>query len=198
MPGDRLSERLKKAKAADPKPTWIRQPEILLCPNVPKPLYGVAPRKVLGDKWWEETRQAAYASTDYHCIACGVHRSNAFYRQWLEGHELYRIDYAKGRMVYVRTVPLCSYCHAYIHDGRLRAMLDKGEITQGHYAAVIQYGDRVLREAGLKRLAYNDRDSSIWLNGVADWSKWRLCIDRRKFKPLYKDLAAWNKEFGGA
>jgi len=72
---------------------WKLRPEVLLCPNVPKPMHGLAPRVVLGSAWWDETRQRAYRSTNYHCIACGVSRERAKYHQWMEGHELYSINY---------------------------------------------------------------------------------------------------------
>lgn len=60
-------------------------PSILLHGNIPKPMHGTAPRVVLGQAWWNKERQAAYASTNYCCEACGVSKWEAQYHQWLEG-----------------------------------------------------------------------------------------------------------------
>src|SRR5678815_897106 len=95
-----LSERLNRVKPRPPCPVKLR-PEILLQQQIPQPMHGVAPRTVLGDKWWNAERTAAYKSTAFHCLACGVHKSCAEYHKWLEAHEQYEIDYLLGRMTYL-------------------------------------------------------------------------------------------------
>lgn len=174
---------------------WKAEPSLLLCPNVPKPMHGLAPRVVLGQPWWNKERRAAYESTNFHCAACGVHQYDAKSRQWLEGHEWYDIDYRRGLMTYVRTVPLCNYCHNYIHDGRMKALLDAGKLHHSKYAAILQHGDRILREAGLSKAHRIDRDEAMKkmiLNGeVADWSKWHLVIGRTRYKGLFDSLQEW-------
>lgn len=178
---------------------WARRPEVLLSPNIPRPMHGVAPREVLGAKWWNETRQAAYRSTAYHCIACGVVKYQAKCRQWLEGHELYAIDYEKGRMTYLETVPLCHFCHNYIHDGRLNSLLEQGKIMHQKFTAILQHGDSVLLAAGLKRLSHGDREAAVRelviLGQVKEWSKWRLVVNGRVFPPKYKSAEAQQKEY---
>jgi len=179
---DRLREALKNRQPA----VWKQRPEILLCPQIPKPMHSVAPRLILGSVWWNETRQAAYRSTDYHCVACGVHKTCAKGPKWLEGHELYRIDYAVGRMVYLETVPLCHYCHNYIHAGRLEALLDADKITDEKYEAILSHGDAVLKAAKERRpLVYN--------GFVAVWKRWRLVINGKEYPPVYRDYEAWLK-----
>lgn len=175
------------------------RPDILLGPNVPKPMHGVVPREILGPTWWNETRRAAYASTHYRCLACGVYKFDAFCKQWLEGHELYDVDYEAGTWTYVETVPLCHYCHNYIHDGRLQAILDCRDITYAKYAAIIQYGDRVLAEAGLKRLTHKERENvlieAMLDNRVASWSSWRLILKGKEYPPKFKTPQQWEKAF---
>lgn len=198
-----LKDKLRKAgvkRPPQPKAPLRLRPEILLCPNVPKPMHGVAPRVVLGEKWWRETRQAAYKSTSYHCLACGVYKMDAKHRQWMEGHELYSIDYAKGRAVYLETVPLCHFCHNYIHDGRLQALLDKGQITHSKYASIIQHGDAVLLRAGLVKPRHSERESRIELEiqegRVAPWGDWRMVINGVEYPPKYATIEEWALNYG--
>lgn len=175
---------LDKLKNYQPK-EWKLRPEILCGVNIPKPLHGVAPRVVLGNKWWDQTRKAAYASTDFHCIACGSFKYDAKGRPWLEGHEIYNIDYQLGRMIYVETVPLCHFCHNYIHDGRLQYLLEEGLIHHAKYVAIIQHGDEVLRKHNLERTYYE--------GFVADWQDWRLVVDGVEYPPIYHTREDWER-----
>lgn len=180
-----LRDKLVKALKGKEPAVWTPRPEILLCPPVPKPMHGMAPRVVLGQAWWNRTRQAAYRSTNYHCLACGVFKSDAKSRKWLEGHELYDVDYPRGRMTYVETVPLCHYCHNYVHCGRLEALRDLGKVPIAKYVGIIQHGNRVLREAGLtKPLPYAGK--------VPEFSRWRLVVDGTEYKGLFKNQAEWQ------
>ena len=191
-----LADRLKSAIGNQPKRTWKLRPEILLCPNIPKPLHHVNPRTVLGSAWWDVVRRAAYESTDFHCVACGISRVSGE-RGLLDAHEVYAIDYKRGRAVYVEAVPLCQKCHAYIHDGRLKALLDKHEITQARFAAVIQHGDRVLAAAGLKRLTHAERENiitdSIVVGDVAEWGQWRLVVNGVEYPPKFFTYEEWKE-----
>lgn len=161
------------------------EPKILCSGRIPKPLHGLAPRVILGQSWWNKTRKAAYASTNYHCLACGVHKSKAQSRQWLEGHELYDIDFVAGVSVYLRTVPLCHYCHNYIHEGRLEYLLERGKIHHAKYVAIIQHGDALLKRHKLKRIRYE--------GPMADWDDWVLIIDGVEYPSLYRSEEHYNK-----
>ena len=189
----------KTIKAFNNVKQWQLRPEVLLCDNVPKPMHGVAPRVVLGDKWWNATRKTTYKSTLYHCVACGVHKSKARGRQWLEAHELYKIDYKKGLMIYLESIPLCHFCHNYIHDGRMISLMAKDKFHYGKYKYIIRHGDRVLSNSGLKRLTYKEREDinidRILNNEMAEWSKWRLVIGKKKYKPKFKSDYAWQQAF---
>jgi hypothetical protein len=180
-------------------PQWTVKPELLLHPNVPKPLHGVAPRTVLGINWWNRERRACYRSTLYHCEACGVHKEDAKYHQWLEAHEVYEIDYRLGRMVYVRAVPLCHFCHNSIHDGRLQWLLQTQQIHHAKYVAILQHGEEVLRKAGLSRQSRIDRDREILTleakGLVADWSAWRLVVNGVEYPPIYNSYQEWLKHY---
>lgn len=174
---------------------WKIRPEILLCPNVPKPLHTLAPRNILGQSWWNATRKAAYKSTNYRCQACGVSKLRAKYHQWLEGHELYHIDYARGRSVYVETVPLCHFCHNYIHDGRLEWLLRESKIHHHKYTSILQHGDEVLRGAGLTKLSHAERDAAIANQPCAPWEEWRLVLFGEEYAPVFPTFEDWRLHF---
>ena len=180
-------------------PQWTVKPELLLHPNIPKPLHGVAPRTVLGLNWWNRERRKVYASTFFHCEACGVHKQGAKSRQWLEAHEVYEIDYERGRMVYLRSVPLCHHCHNYIHDGRLQWLLKEGKISHAKYVSILQHGEEVLRKAGLNKQNRIDRDaqaSEMIINGtMAPWSQWRLVIESVEYPPMFNSYEEWLKNY---
>lgn len=152
-------------------------------------MHGLAPRIVLGAKWWNQTRQAAYRSTLWHCVACGVPNRIARFRQWLEGHELYEVDYPAGRLYYVETVPLCHCCHNYVHDGRLCSLLKKDQVSCQKYVAIIQHGDAVLAQAGLSK-------PEPYHGPFAEWSSWRLVLLGKKYPPIYKTYEEWERAHG--
>lgn len=182
-----LYDRLKDKGAKTPEPFEAR-PSLLLLPNVPMPMSGVAPRVVLGTERWDKTRKAAYRSTQYRCAACAVTAAEAREKQHLEGHEVYSIDYPAGRMVYVETVPLCYYCHSFIHSGRLHALYGKGEISKSKYHAILSHGHEVLSRAGLRMVA-------PYSGPIAKWADWRLVIDGKEYPPVFKTFEEWDKHF---
>lgn len=189
-----LSDRLKKLpKQIKPNPT------LLLHPNVPKPLHGTAPRVVLGSNWWDRERRACYKAALDCCEACGVHKSRAKSRQWVEAHETYEIDYRKGRAKYIRSVSLCHFCHNFIHDGRLQALLEQGKIPHGKYRDILQHGEEILVRAGLARPSHAERETRIAemvTNGqVAKWEDWRLQIGRKLYLPVYPTEADWIRAY---
>ena len=169
--------------------TWKARPDLLLHPNIPKPLHQVNPRSILGPIWWDKTRDIAYRKTAYHCAACGVWKKEAQFRQWLEAHETYEVDYAKGRAVYIETVSLCHCCHNYIHSGRLQTLLEFGKVSHQKYCAIIEHGDKVLTTAGLP---INRPQLLEELGEVAPWDKWRLVLDGKLYKPKFKNIQEWE------
>ena len=176
---NKLLKRHAKAK------TIACEPGLLLHPNIPQPLHGVSPRVIMGNRWWQATRQATYKVASYHCLACGVSKLNARYRQWLEAHEVYKVDYLLGRSYYLRTVPLCVSCHNYIHSGRLAMLLGEGKITHTKYTQILIHGDSVLQAANLPRpVPYN--------GPMAVWGDWRLVFEGKEYPPKFKTQQEWE------
>ncbi|MEK6881360.1 MAG: hypothetical protein AABY22_17185 [Nanoarchaeota archaeon] len=124
--------------------TMIVNPAILLHPQIPKTLHGIAPRKIFGDAWWDTERQKAYASTNYHCLACGVHKLKARYHKWLEAHETYLYNYCKGRLIFEEVVPLCHACHNSIHTGRMSKLVENGEMTKIKEQEILDHKSLIL------------------------------------------------------
>lgn len=170
------------------RPSFKTEPKLLLCANTVKPMHGVVPRVILGKEWWDKTRQEAYESTGFHCLACGVAKWDAKEHKWLEGHEVYHVNYRRGRMTYLRTVPLCHYCHCYIHSGRLKSLTQQGKTSKGKYNAVILHGSQVLEAVGIRKRRPRFRK-------LAAWEDWRLCLDGKEYPPIYKDYQAWFAAF---
>jgi hypothetical protein len=183
-----FTEDLKKSETSRGIFTGTR-PEVLLLPQIPKPLHGMAPRIILGDAWWNNIRKEAYRKLWFHCMACGTYKSEVKgSNKWLEAHEVYRTDYIIGRMYYLESVPLCPFCHAFIHSGRLQALLDKRQITQQRFSAIIQHGEQVLAKAGLvKSPPYN--------GPIAKWEDWRLVIGNRMYRSRFRSIEEWTKHY---
>jgi hypothetical protein len=169
----------------------------------------------MGRKWWDEKRQAAYAANDFHCWACGVHKSVALVRNCLEAHESYDINYDRGLVRLQEIVALCHFCHNFIHSGRLWAILRKGEISGDRFVAVMAHGFRVLRESGVSPWWYTiqnwirheyalPEDEAFGLvahlipeeeYSAARWDLWRLEIDGQSFGPAHESHRHWKDHY---
>jgi len=179
-------------------------PKILLHPNIPKPMHGVNPRSIKGQEWWDQQRQVAYAKNNYCCWACGVHKSDAKFYQWLEAHEAYEIDYFRGRMILHEITALCHACHNYIHDGRMIMMVRSGGMVRSKYDLIRAHGDAILASPDLQNAA-----PPLWLEltekskkeakrgGIAEWQDWRLVLEDIEYPPLYKSYEEWHIHFVG-
>ena len=182
-------------------------PEILMHPNIPKPLHEVNPRNIMGQAKWDIVRQDAYASTDYHCIACGVHKSEAKGHQWLEAHEFYNIDYSAGRVEVDRIIPLCHYCHNFIHSGRLHMVTGK-EKTEEEVIEILKHGFKILSDNNLSAFHFTvhlahelDVDTlgvvpTITPDGETPaWEDWRLIWEGKEYPPKYKTYEEWKERY---
>ena len=163
------------------------RPELLLHPNVPKPLHGMSPRELLGDVWWNETRKTVYKNAKDECQCCGVHKQDAKYHKWLEAHETYSYDYKNGVATVTEIVALCHSCHAYIHSGLLQVLWTTGKISNEKYQDILSHGDKIIKESGLKR---PERPTQI-----AEWSKWCIVIEGKKYKTKWKSFEHWAKHY---
>lgn len=167
--------------------TFRVEPSILCHPNIPKPLHGVNPRTIYGKEWWDKERQIAYASNNYHCLACGVFKYEAMFHEWLEAHEFYLFDYPLGRVTFDHLVPLCHACHNYIHDGRMEMLLDAGEMTEDKYERIMRHGNRVIKKYNLVNERENRHNHQI----SASWADWRMIVDGIEYGPSTSSFDDW-------
>lgn len=121
------------------------QPEILLDHPIPPSLAGVNPRNLLGREWWDETRHKTYSANDHVCMACG----STDFR--LEAHERYLYDWSNHVLTFYEVVPICKWCHLYVHFLRLeqpqyqaqlseraRSLLERGYLLPKYKASLLE------------------------------------------------------------
>jgi len=173
------------------------EPEILCQPQIIKPLHGLNPRTILGTKWWNTHRQEAYESTDYHCLACGVHKKDAPFHKWLEGHEDYDINFEKHKYSLKRIIPLCHACHNYIHAGRLKILMNNGTIGINRYYRILDRGDSIIKREGLNKdnlimeVCAGDK-SKFFPENNGTWDEWHLVIDGKKYYSKFDNYNDWR------
>jgi hypothetical protein len=173
------------------------RPELLLHPNIPKPLHGLAPRTLVKQSEWTQIRREAYAKNNYHCWACGTYRHYDLAllkfvddNGTLDAHESYDIDYENKTVELKEIVALCKHCHNYIHSGRLGSMYDKGQCDEQDCWEIINHGDSVLIDGGL--VPYNAVDKNTYQD---EWDEWRLIFNGKEHRSRWKDYWDWMKHY---
>lgn len=156
-----------------------RDATLLLQPDIPMPLHGVNPRTIFGKHWWKETRLKAIDEQGKRCAACGASRSTIKGKcKWLEGHEIYDINYVTGIVTYLRTVALCSYCHMFIHSSRLEILHKREEMITQTYNDIINHGKKIIFDNGLTK-EYDNRHK---VSGKkAKWEDFVLIIEKKEY-----------------
>jgi len=165
-------------------------PSILLHPQIPKPLHLMSPRDILGPEWWDKTRKEAYGRYYPYCHACCVDKYEAKYHYWLEGHEMYDIDYTTGRVEFVDVAALCHSCHSFIHQGRLRMLTGIGKISQEQYHSILAHGRKVLAEAGL--LSKVPKYVKEGTGHTAKWEDYHMVIHGVRYEQRFKGYEEWR------
>lgn len=193
-----INKSLKKATYKGEK-----RPDLLSLPNLPKPLHGIAPRTIKGQAWWNKIREEAYQSTDYHCLACGVSKEEAKGHKWLEAHEVWETDYKKGITKVIDIVPLCHYCHNFIHSGRLSKILGQ-EKSEKEVKEILEHGFKILSHnklqcfPGTLELAENIGAKTYKVTAYehpktkVKWENWKLIFEGKEYKSQFKDINEWE------
>lgn len=182
------------------------KPEILTHPNIPKPLHGISPRTIMGEEWWNKTRQEVYKKYDYHCIACGVSKFEAIDHKWLEAHEFWEINYKTGVCEIKSIEPLCHYCHNFIHSGRLK-MIMGNEKTEEEVTEIMEHGLKILSDNKLKCFP-STLSFGVWLGcntynvspySIPDidipWKKWKLVWNGKEYHSKFASFQEWKQYY---
>lgn len=185
------------------------RPEVLTHPNIPKPLHGLNPRTIMGKTEWDRVRFQAQRDNDYYCIACNTHKTEAKKHQWLEGHEYWDIDYQTGLCKVERIIPLCHYCHNFIHSGRL-AHIYGGEKSEQEVEAILEHGFSILSANNLKcfegtwliakSLGVNTFSVSYYVtktNPALEWVDYRLEYRGEVYTSKFKSEVEWEQFYRG-
>ena len=173
------------------KEKLVLRPELLLTGERPIVFQGLNPRGIMGQKKWGEVRRKVYASTDYHCLSCGAYRpydleANRFIDEPLHAHELYIIDWKNKRMFLGDIVPLCIYCHNYIHQHGMVIRYEKGQNTIQDCWESIDQGLRVCGEQ-----INNINAVKTFKN---EWNKWVFIHEGKEYRSKYKSYNEWKKK----
>lgn len=158
------------------------RPELLLHPLIPPPLHGMAPRTIKGQKWWDKERELASARNCFCCWACNIPQDKARHKKGLEGHESYEIDWQRGTCCLQEVVSLCHFCHNYIHQGRLRALLANGSITRVFYEDVLRHGNNLT--AHLVKPAEPAQ--------MAAWAEWVMIVNGTPYPARFRTSDEWT------
>ena len=185
----------------------MSRPDLLSMPNIPKPLHGLNPRTIMGKTKWDTKRQEIYASTDYHCAACGVHKYDAKFHTWLEAHEIFDIDYPNSVAHLIEIVPLCHACHMFIHSGLLAIQHRKGNISSKKARRVLRHGADVLRTGKGRIFPYTlkmCKIAKIDTTGLTPtnipsiinpWKTWKMKWDGEVYQPKFKSMKDWKMHY---
>ena len=182
------------------------RPEILTQSNIPKPLHGLNPRTIMGKEKWDRIRFKAQKKTDYHCIACGIHKTNAKYHPWLEGHECWKMDYESGICEVIEIVPLCHSCHQFIHSGMLHSTQHFGNVDE--VKDILQHGFDILSAnkldcfSGTFELAKiygvktkGVRPAYINFNNSLLWDDFKLKWEGKIYNSLFNSYGEWENHY---
>lgn len=189
-----------------PKKKSILKPYILSSPNIPKPLHGLTPKLLLGENWWKNEKKIAKNRTKETCSACGITKQNAKIYKWLELHGYYTFNNSNGILTIHSFEPLCHYCHSFIHSGLLTHKYNTKRIDINRYKAILQHGIEILNKNTLDIFGYTKlmcenmnintyNLKSIFSNTNLKWSNYRLLLNNKEYKPIFKSFDDWKQYY---
>lgn len=151
------------------KPIFTR-PGLLLHPSIPLYLFGINPRTLLGQEWWDVTRKTAYARNNHCCWVCGAYQLDTPSGK-LDAHECYDYNTRKFEARLAAVVALCRECHKFIHW--------RGTMYGPRRQRIILRGFKILEDAGLP-LPEGQVDwmrTWGWLGGWMPPKGWKTQVD---------------------
>ena len=190
---------------------------LITMPNVPRPLHGLPPRKIMGQTNWDTMRKRCYYNAKYKCEVCGCEPEKG----QLHAHELYTVDWINGTSTFNRCIAICKKDHDFIHSGRLLTLYKQGNILypKEYVLSVVEKGFKLISEVNdkyhsdlrayatfleylkvpslcmeMQKLIkkYNMKFYSE-PKKIADWGDWRLVWRGKEYHTPYKSEGDWQK-----
>ena len=190
---------------------------LLTMPNVPRPLHGLPPRKIMGDSTWNHVRKRCYFNAGYKCEICGIDPPKG----QLAAHELYSYDYKDGVGKFERCIAICKRDHDFIHSGRLITMYKNGNplYPKSYLLSVVEKGFKLIHDYNaehrnkkplkayatfLEYLKVPEIASEIQAlidkydirfytepKRIAKWGDWKLLFGNKEYPTPYADQGEW-------
>jgi len=168
----------------DPPRPLFRRPGILQHSTIPQQLWGVAPRIIEGQTWWDQQRTRAYQLNNQCCWACGVHRHQAEEHVGiLDAHECYLFNPQEHLATFQEVAALCRPCHQFIHIGRLWYEMSMGILSYQAFTQCFARGRKILEDAHLPMSERHQRIYQEVCIGPNPSASWPLDEDH----PLYQE-----------
>lgn len=124
--------------------------KILTQTVLPKSIHNINPRTIMGTVAWNKIKKEKQKLANHHCMCCDEFVPHVP-GNYLQCHEVYDIDMGKRQFRLVDIVCICGKCHDFIHLGRLQMLLKEGKISREYYGEILERGNKLLKENGLKR-----------------------------------------------
>lgn len=190
---------------------------LITMPNVPRPLHGLPPRKIMGATAWDRMRKRCYFDAGYKCEICGVDPPKG----QLHAHELYTYDWMEGTGKFERCIAICKRDHDFIHSGRLVTLHKQGNplYSKSYVLGVVEKGFKLIHDYNeahpdkeklkvyatfLEYLKVPDlaQEMSELIDKydmefysepkhIAKWAKWRLLFGNKEYPTPYANQGEW-------
>ena len=189
---------------------------LITMPNVPRPLHGLPPRKIMGQANWDKMRKRCYYNAHYKCEICGAEPPKG----QLHAHELYTINYTDGTSEFNRCIAICKQDHDFIHSGRLVTLYKQGNplYPKSYVLSVVEKGFKLIHDInekyGIELKAYATfleylKVPSLRMEmerliekynikfysepkKIAKWGDWRLIWKGKEYATPYKNKEEWE------
>lgn len=197
---------------------------LITMPNVPRPLHGLPPRKIMGDSTWNHVRKRCYYNAGYKCEICGIDPPKG----QLHAHELYTYDWKEGTGKFERCIAICKKDHDFIHSGRLITLHKQGNplYPKSYVLDVVEKGFKLIHDYNIThkdeeplrayatfieylkvpdlekeiRALIEKYDISFYSEPthIAKWNRWRLVFGNKEYPTPYASQTEWAEAMSKA
>lgn len=149
----------------------------ILFQRIPKPLYGMTVRSLMGTEFWNKEKTRSKIKNNYCCWACGINASNARFHQRLEAASVFSLSINDRCMIYNGAASLCYLCNCAMRIDEIFRGIDKGVFDYSFYEEV-----RIHCKIVTGSIVFPDTK----IISVEDWQEWNLQINGVKYFSKFK------------